>query len=167
MLFRSGGTVETLPTTEVKNGDTYKVFVAGSYNGVEAKEGDMFIAVVTTGETTSIAWTYIPSGDDGNIYQGSTYAANNIVIAKANGTVETLASGESGQILKSAGQGNPPVWTKETEYTVESETAGMSVNKTVDANSDINYKISLNSVSTDILTQGTLTLIFNGGNASA
>ena len=170
MVYRGtvgvGGTVETLPTTEVKNGDTYKVFVAGTYNGVEATEGDMFIAVVTTGETTSIEWTYIPSGDDGNIYQGSKFESDSIVIAKANGTIETLGFGEAGQVLKSDGSDKTPVWTKETEYIVESNTDGLVVEKTVEEDKDVKYNVSLNSVSTDILTQGSMVLILNGGNAS-
>lgn len=54
----SGG---TLPTTGVKNGDTYKVAENGTYSGQAAKVGDLFIAVVSG---TSTTWTYIPSADD-------------------------------------------------------------------------------------------------------
>ena len=171
MVYRGtvgiGGTVETLPTTGVKNGDTYKVFVAGTYNGIAAIEGDMFIAVVSTvDEVVSIDWTYIPSGDDGNVYKGANYDSNSLIIAKNNGTVETLGFGEAGQVLKSDGSDKIPVWTKETEYTVESNTDGLVVEKTVEEDGDVKYTASLNSVSTDILTQGTLTLVLNGGNAS-
>ena len=74
MIYRGtvgiGCTVETLPTENVKNGDTYKVAVAGTYNNIEAKEGDMFIAIVSESNNT-IEWTYIPSGDDGSVYIAS------------------------------------------------------------------------------------------------
>ena len=171
MIYRGtvgvGGTVEALPTTGVKNGDTYKVFVAGKYNGIDAMEGDMFIAVVTTvDEVVSIDWTYIPSGDDGNIYQGANFETNGVVIAKNNGTIETLGFGEAGQVLKSDGEDKLPIWTKETEYTVESNTDGLAIEKTVEEDGDVKFTATLNSVSTDILTQGTMTLILNGGNAA-
>ena len=58
------GTVDTttgLPSTGVKNGDTYKVAEAGTYDSQAAKIGDLFIAVVSG---STITWTYIPSADD-------------------------------------------------------------------------------------------------------
>ncbi len=54
----SGG---TLPSSNVKNGDTYKVAEAGTYGSQAAKVGDLFIAVVSGSTTT---WTYVPSADD-------------------------------------------------------------------------------------------------------
>lgn len=50
-----------LPTVGVKNGDTYKVAEAGTYDGRQAKVGDLFIAV-TDGNV--VAWTYVPSADE-------------------------------------------------------------------------------------------------------
>ena len=64
------GTVDKengLPFINVKNGDTYKVAEAGTYNGQECEIGDLLIA---TGEeengviSGTVTWTYIPSGDD-------------------------------------------------------------------------------------------------------
>ena len=55
----TGGTVDTLPTSGVKVGDTYKVSVAGTYASQSAKVGDLFIATATTP-----TWSYVPSGDD-------------------------------------------------------------------------------------------------------
>lgn len=63
----AGATVSTLPTTNVQNGDTYKVVTAAMYNGQNCRIGDMFIAagVETDGYLTEpINWTYIPSGSD-------------------------------------------------------------------------------------------------------
>lgn len=73
MIYRgtlgAGCTVEDLPTEDVKNGDTYKVAVAGTYNNIKAREGDIFIAIVSeTENNNTIEWTYIPSGDDGSVY---------------------------------------------------------------------------------------------------
>lgn len=63
MIFKgtvgAGGTVDDLPTTNVKIGDTYKVSVAGTYAEQAAKVGDLFIATATTP-----TWTYVPSGDE-------------------------------------------------------------------------------------------------------
>ena len=61
-----------LPTTNVQNGDTYKVAAAGAYgNGdfLNCRIGDMFIATGAEGNdgyipTADIVWTYIPSGND-------------------------------------------------------------------------------------------------------
>lgn len=56
-----------LPSANVKIGDTYKVAEAGTYGGQECEVGDLLIA---TGEEVNgvisgtIAWTYVPSGDD-------------------------------------------------------------------------------------------------------
>lgn len=54
----------TLPSSGVKNGDMYVVAEAGTYDGHDAKVGDMFIAVVSGSTTT---WTYIPAGDDAGL----------------------------------------------------------------------------------------------------
>ena len=58
------GTIDTtsgLPSTNVSNGDTYKVAEDGTYNSQVAKVGDLFIAVV---DNSTITWTYIPSADE-------------------------------------------------------------------------------------------------------
>lgn len=64
-----GGTVSSLPSSDVSSGDTYLVVgstpVVGS--GKEGKPGDLFIATGSEGADgylTSITWTYVPSGDD-------------------------------------------------------------------------------------------------------
>lgn len=64
------GTVDktnTLPSSGVKIGDTYKVAEVGTYGTHYCEVGDLLIA---TGEETNgvisgtITWTYVPSGDD-------------------------------------------------------------------------------------------------------
>ena len=167
-LLGTGGNITELPTTNVNNGDTYKVITAGKYANVDAKVGDMYIAVVSQGEDSSVSidWTYIPSGDDGNLYQGTAekYKTNGLTIAKDNGVVETLDFGTAGQILKSDGDSKTPKWVNEKTYAVSSGTDGLSVKPTTN-NDEVNYKVTLSSVSTDILIQGTKTLILNGGSA--
>lgn len=61
----TGGTVTTLPTSDVENGDTYKVCADGTYAGQVAVIGDLFVAVVDKTQTpVAITWSYIPSGND-------------------------------------------------------------------------------------------------------
>lgn len=67
MVFKGTVTTSnTLPTTGVKIGDTYKVAEAGTYdvglgNTQVAKVGDLFIATATR---NTPQWAYVPSGDD-------------------------------------------------------------------------------------------------------
>lgn len=57
-----GGTITALPTANATTlGDAYKVVKDGTYDGVIAKSGDMFICY-QSGST--YAWMHIPSGDD-------------------------------------------------------------------------------------------------------
>ena len=60
----TGGTVTSLPTSNVKKGDTYKVITNGTYASQSAKLGDMFIADRDSGGSTALTWSYIPSGDE-------------------------------------------------------------------------------------------------------
>lgn len=55
------GTVSTLPTTGVNNGDTYKVITTGIYASQSAKVGDLLIALYSTGKLT---WELVPSGNE-------------------------------------------------------------------------------------------------------
>lgn len=74
MVFRgtigtNGTAGTTLPTTNVKIGDTYKIITDGTYAGQVAKAGDLFIATATTP-----TWAYVPAGDEpsGTVTQIST-----------------------------------------------------------------------------------------------
>ena len=75
MTFKGGvgdaiGSISTLPTSNVRVGDTYKVTAPGTYaNQANCIIGDMFIATGTedpdTGYITgNVSWVYIPSGND-------------------------------------------------------------------------------------------------------
>ena len=169
------GTVTTLPTENVINGDTYKVVTDGEYAGQKAFVGDMFIAVVTTGESgTSISWTRIPSGDDGNVSTSETLTANNLVVGNGNKEVRTVANGKVGQILQIGLTSDTlqigPQWINKEESIVSSKDSSLTVTTTTTTD-ELNsidkttYDLSIKSVSTDTLTQGTNVLILDGGSA--
>ena len=159
------GTVTTLPTENVINGDTYKVVTDGEYAGQQAFVGDMFIAVVTTGGSgTSISWTLIPSGDDGNVSTADTLTANQIVIGKGNKEVTTLANGEVGQMLSVGADGLE--WKRQTIYGLTCSDDSINV-QTDEMEGSTLIIVKVNQVSTDKLIQGENTLILDGGTASA
>lgn len=82
----TGATVAQLPSEGVKVGDTYKTAAAGTYAGVDAEMGDLFIATGTEEKgviTSNLQWTYIPSGDDIDT-KYSVSAANNKVVLKSS-----------------------------------------------------------------------------------
>ena len=91
----------------ITNGDTYKVAEAGTYEEQPAKVGDMFIALVTTGDgdSATVSWQYIPSADDGNVSSDSDLTAGQLVVGNGNKTLTTVANGTSGQILQTTGSG--------------------------------------------------------------
>ena len=91
----------SLPTDNVRNGDTYKTAAAGTFGGHNCEIGDLLIATGTEGNQGTIigdiVWTYVPSGDDiDTTYQLKT--ANNVISLYNNATKEnngtvTLAKG--------------------------------------------------------------------------
>lgn len=86
----AGGTITTLPST-ARIGDAYKVINDGTFNGIAAETGDLFIY-------SSAGWNLIPSGDDGNVFIGDTKSSkfpnksNNIVIAVGDQKVSSAAN---------------------------------------------------------------------------
>ena len=158
------GTVSALPTVSVKNGDTYKVITDGIYAEQQAYVGDLFIAVVTSDEeTTSIEWTLIPSGDDGNVNTADTLTDGSLVIGKGNKEVTVLANGTEGQILKVGSEGLEYADEKTTE--IESTDESIDVTETVDG-AKTTYDVKVAKVSTDLLFNGSNVLVLNGGSAS-
>ena len=93
----SGGTSSTLPSSQVKNGDTYVVVQSGmtsaniggtikaGTNFSSTIIGDMFIASGDEGTdgyiTGTPQWTYVPSGNDS--LSGVTYAATVVTATNA------------------------------------------------------------------------------------
>ena len=171
MVYRGtvgeGGTVAELPTSNVKNGDTYKVLTDGMYEGQQAFTGDMFIAVVTTtDDTATIAWTLIPSGDDGNVNTATETMLTDgaLVIGKGNKEIGVLANGTEGQIVR-VGNDGKPYYEDELTYEVTSSDESISVTDNSEGREG-SFDITVKSVSTDILVQGNNILILDGGNSN-
>lgn len=58
----TNGTVTSLPTTKVSNGDSYKAIEAGTFGGIICAAGDILIAMGTEGKDgylTEISWTKV------------------------------------------------------------------------------------------------------------
>ena len=160
-----GGTVTTLPTSNVNNGDTYKVLSDGIYDEQQAFAGDVFIAVVTTTENSAtITWTLIPAGDDGNVNTSDTILTDgSLVIGKGNKEVTTLVNGTEGQVLTIVN--GKPTYVNVKTYNVEAVDNSAVVTSSVEG--DITtFKVGVNEVSTDKLIQGTKVLIINGGSSA-
>ena len=83
-------TITALPST-AKVGSAYKVVSDGTYAGIVAETGDLFIYA-------SVGWTLIPSGDDGNVFIGDSkdskfpYKTNNLVVATGDQKVTSIAN---------------------------------------------------------------------------
>lgn len=104
----TGGTVTTLPTSNVSNGDTYKVIKAGTYAKTAAKVGDLFIALY---KNSSYSWELIPSGNEIETYLkvptisgGTTTLSGTIEIAGVEGI--TVAYNTNTNKLLIAGNGS-------------------------------------------------------------
>ncbi len=133
---------DALPTTDVRNGDTVKiakinvVAIDGTKYDAEngktsAKIGDMFIAVVTTGDSgTSIKWEYIPSADenDGNVSAANNLTVDQLVVGTGTKDVKTLAAGTNGNVLKIVD--GKPAWSAESLTDVTSKAGTLERTKT-------------------------------------
>lgn len=147
-LLGDGG-VSALPTTDVNNGDTYKVVTAGTYaTGETAQVGDMYIAVVPEGSSGTIEWVLVPSGDDGNVYHNDNLVANGVVLGVDSKTIKTLAAGttNNGKVLKVVS--GAPAWADETKTTITSNNSSIDVTA-----SGTTYDVSIKSVNCNLLTQ--------------
>lgn len=122
----TGGDVTTLPLTTVtaKVGDTYKVFVDGTYTidnaasdpaTQEAKVGDLFICKVSSSTATpSVVYTYVPSGDDVDVTS----------VDVSTGLSTTLPSGQSGTAITTTGTINLKLKNGSTAFSSAAEAQG-------------------------------------------
>lgn len=90
MHYRGTVVGGNLPTVGVMNGDTYKVAEAGTYDGRQAKVGDLFIAV-TDGNV--VAWTYVPSADETAVTSITAGAGLTGGTITTTGTIALASSG--------------------------------------------------------------------------
>lgn len=86
----TGGKVETLPTSDVKIGDFYKVAVAGTYGGHRCEVGDMLLASAVE---PAIVWDAIQANIDGAVTGPTSSVGDNL----------TAFSETSGKIVKDSG----------------------------------------------------------------
>lgn len=136
----------SLPTDNVRNGDTYKVAAAGTFGGHSCEIGDLLIATGTEGSEGiigDITWTYIPSGDDiDTTYQLKT--ANNVIslynnaTKLDNGTV-TLAKGTDIEVSTTGS-------TITVSHATKSVTTNETISKTI---SDSDRKFTTITAITD------------------
>lgn len=107
------GNNSTLPTTNVKVGDTYLVDADGkialttdnSYDGtaVTAGKGDLLIATGTETDgiiTSGLKWSYVPSGDDAE--RDTTYTWTGTAASNKK-VLQTVGAGEAGSWQLTAG----------------------------------------------------------------
>ena len=107
------GNNSTLPTTNVKVGDTYLVDADGkialttdnSYDGtaITAGKGDLLIATGTETDgiiTSGLKWSYVPSGDDAE--RDTTYTWTGTAASNKK-VLPTVGAGEAGSWQLTAG----------------------------------------------------------------
>lgn len=136
----------SLPTDNVRNGDTYKVAAAGTFGGHSCDVGDLLIATGTEGSEGiigDITWTYIPSGDDiDTTYQLKT--ANNVIslynnATKTNNGTVTLAKGTDMEVSTTGS-------TITVSHATKSVTTNETISKTI---SDSDRKFTTITAITD------------------
>ena len=88
------GDIQTLPTTGVKIGDTYRVVTAGTYAGEVCEIGDLIIATSTTP-----TWTVAQTNIDGAITQ-ITQGTGITVTGSGNSRTISLESGVGANVSK-------------------------------------------------------------------
>lgn len=149
----TGGTVDDLPTTGVKVGDTYKVSVAGTYASQVSKVGDLFIATATTP-----TWAYVPSGDDTGVTSVSAGAGLNTTSDDSSSDGGTITSTGTLYLTKSgvtAGTYNSVTVDKYGRVTAGSNVGGVSKYYTTITGdgSTKNFTITHNLGSTYVVVQ--------------
>lgn len=91
----TGGTITTIPSSNVRQGDTYKIITAGQYAGVNCEVGDMIIALENKAVgSTDANWTIIQGNIDGAI-TGPVSAVNSNI---------AVFDGATGKVIKDSGK---------------------------------------------------------------
>lgn len=150
-----GATVSALPTTNVQNGDTYKVITANTYNNQSCRVGDMFIAagVETDGYLTEpINWTYIPSGSDASNDFSFTYNDTTQIITFNDnyGVLTTFKAGTNIAFSNGVSENDIVIAHKTVERT---NTNGTAITQTNGTNLTFNAVTGITSDSTGHITE--------------
>ena len=117
-------TITALPVDGTATvGDTYKVITDGTYAGVAAEVGDIFICLTKTSSANT--WSYIPSGDEPSGTVTNVAAGVGLTTADGNpitssGTIKAALQSETASALTAASKGA----TASREYAVGVDAAG-------------------------------------------
>ena len=153
------GDVSTdLPTSNVSNGDVYKVSSAGDYNNnlqAGCKVGDMFIATGTEGNdgyipANSLDWSYIPSGDDEVITYSFRYNSTSGAIELVNNNGSAVSSITVGTDLTASGSGTSLTISHDT--VTRTNTTGTAQSSTAGSNFTFNVITGITTSSTGHIT---------------
>lgn len=134
MVYKGTVSKDTdLPTSSVSIGDTYKVAVAGSYDGKQCRVGDILIAQVAIGSeedsdgyipSGKIVWDHIESGNEDTTY---TLAAANVTEDQVTKSTISLTSSadNSKQIVTVVGDSYINVSADSNELTISHTTTDL------------------------------------------
>ena len=146
----TGGTVTSLPATH-NAGWAYKVITAGTYAGFKCELGDMIICITDGTSSNNAHWSVVQTNIDGAVTGPTSSTAD----------VFPLFDGTTGKVLKNSSYG--PNSFVPTSRTVNGK--ALSANITLSA-SDVGAASSSHTHSSDEITTGTQTWIFDCGTSS-
>lgn len=156
----SAATIAALPTTEVSNGDVYKVVTAGQYNGQECRVGDMFIASGTEGIdgtiSDTVTWNYIPSGNDETNNYSFVYdsEAGTIKFSDARGILSTITPGTNISV-----SGTSNIFSINHAEVTRTNTTGTAITQSTGSSATFNAITAIDSDATGHITGVTTTPI--------
>ncbi len=159
-------------TPAAEKGNTYKINVNGRINGIKVHTGDLIICnmdgtvAATSANYTSVVgnWDFFSFDSSMNATSSTTLSASQLVVGDSGGRdIKTLPQGSDGQVLKTVG--TTPTWSndKDTHIDTVNVSNGISATLSVDKTQ---LDLGITTISTDLFTQGTNTLIINGGDSN-
>lgn len=95
----TNGTVTSLPTTKVSNGDSYKAIEAGTFGGIICAAGDILIAMGTEGKDgylTEISWTKVQGNTEMDTQYKLTSDVAGLKLTTTSGASKTYTIPVSG-----------------------------------------------------------------------
>lgn len=159
-------------TPEADKGHTYKVNATGQINGVNVVTGDLIICntddtpAATTENYTTIAanWDVFSFDERFEVNADNVLTLNQLVVGTGTRGVVTLSAGSEDEVLQI--KSGVPSWEtiQDTDTYIDTVNTSNGITASLDATfTELN--ISIESLSTDLLTQGTNTLVLDGGNS--
>lgn len=159
----TGGTITAIPTTNVTQGDTYKIITKGSYAGWDCDAGDMLVAMASGSITaTTTNWLLIPSGDeDVTTIKVATSGVNVNGTAKTGNVVFGMAAAKQvdASIASGSTSANLPTSAAVAQF-VEGKGYQTTDNKVYNA---LNKKIKAYITGTTSASSNTGSQVFDSG----